>query len=50
MVGHGSREDQAGKGHFLIADEVTDFVFWDRWLLGIMKVKLGTRFLKRLGK
>ena len=26
-VGHGSREDQAGKSYFLIGDEVSDFIF-----------------------
>jgi len=26
-VGHGAREDQAGKGYFLIGDGVADFIF-----------------------
>ncbi|MGB8537080.1 MAG: hypothetical protein WCD57_11740, partial [Acidobacteriaceae bacterium] len=34
-IGHGSREDQAGKGHFLIGDEVAYFVFGHKWLLGV---------------
>jgi hypothetical protein len=34
-VGHGAREDQAGKGYFLIGDGVADFIFGHRWLLGI---------------
>ena len=41
-VGHGSREDQAGKGYFLIGDEVGDFIFGHRWLRGVEKEKLGT--------
>jgi hypothetical protein len=32
-VGHGSREDQAGKGYFLIGDGVADLIFGHRWLL-----------------
>ena len=32
-VGHGAREDQAGKGYFLIGDGVADFIFGHRWLL-----------------
>jgi hypothetical protein len=32
-VGHGAREDQAGKGYFLIGDGVADFIFRHRWLL-----------------
>jgi hypothetical protein len=32
-VGHGAREDQVGKGHFLIGDGVGDFIFGHRWLL-----------------
>ncbi len=31
-VGHGSREDQVGKGYFLISDGVDDFIFGHRWL------------------
>ena len=31
-VGHGSREDQAGKGYFLVCDGVADVVFGHRWL------------------
>ena len=31
-VGHGAREDQAGKGYFLIGDGVADFIFGHRWL------------------
>ena len=31
-VGHGSREDQAGKGYFLIGDGVVHFIFGHRWL------------------
>jgi hypothetical protein len=27
-VGHGSREDQVGKGYFLVGDWVVDFVLW----------------------
>ena len=27
-VGHGSREDQVGKGHFLISDWVANLIFW----------------------
>ena len=30
--GHGAREDQAGKGYFLIGDGVADFIFGHRWL------------------
>ena len=29
-VGHGAREDQRGKGHFLIGDGVGDFIFGHR--------------------
>jgi hypothetical protein len=36
-VGHGAREDQAGKGYFLIGDGVADFIFGHRWLLGILR-------------
>jgi hypothetical protein len=36
-VGHGSREDQAGKGYFLISDEVAYFIFGHRWLLGVLE-------------
>src|ERR1700689_747843 len=32
-VGHGAREDQAGKGYLLIGDGVADFIFGHRWLL-----------------
>ena len=31
-VGHGSREDQVGKGYFLISDWVADLIFGHRWL------------------
>ena len=31
-VGHGAREDQAGKGYFLIGDGVAHFIFGHRWL------------------
>ena len=31
-VGHGSREDQTGKGYFLIGDGVDDFIFGHSWL------------------
>jgi hypothetical protein len=31
-VGHGSREDQVGKGYFLISDWVADLIFGPRWL------------------
>jgi hypothetical protein len=31
-VGHGAREDQAGKGYFLIGDGVADFIFGHWWL------------------
>jgi len=31
-VGYVSREDQAGKDHFLIGDEVADFIFGHRCL------------------
>jgi hypothetical protein len=39
MVGHCSGEDEAGKGYFLIGDEVADFIFGHRWLLGIFKTE-----------
>ena len=29
-VGHGSRKDQAGKGYFLIRDEIVDLIFGHR--------------------
>jgi hypothetical protein len=29
----GAREDQAGKGYFLIGDGIADFIFGHRWLL-----------------
>jgi hypothetical protein len=32
-VGHGAREDQAGKGYFLIGDGVAHFIFGLGWLL-----------------
>jgi hypothetical protein len=32
-VGHGSREDQVGKGYFLIGDGVADLIFGHSWLL-----------------
>jgi hypothetical protein len=47
-VGHGAREDQAGKGYFLIGDGVADFIFGHRWLLKF-KRSYGQRFLV-LGK
>jgi hypothetical protein len=31
-VGHGSREDQVGKGYFLIGDRVADLIFGHKWL------------------
>jgi hypothetical protein len=31
-VSHGSREDQVGKGYFLIRDGVADLIFRHRWL------------------
>jgi hypothetical protein len=48
-VGHGSREDQAGKGYFLIGDEVGYVIFWHRWLRGIEKEKIGTRVFEQFG-
>src|SRR5271156_6498305 len=43
LVGHGSREDQVGKGYFLIGDEVADFIFGHRWLRGLEIEEIGTR-------
>jgi hypothetical protein len=40
-VGHGSREDQAGKGYFLIGDEVADFIFGHWWLRFLEEVRAG---------
>jgi hypothetical protein len=31
-VGHGSRENQVGKGYFLISNEVADLIFGHKWL------------------
>jgi hypothetical protein len=31
-VGHGSREDQMGKGYFLVGDGIADLIFGHRWL------------------
>jgi hypothetical protein len=45
-VGHGAREDQAGKGYFLIGDGVVDFVFGHRWL---REFELGTEVSTALG-
>jgi hypothetical protein len=30
-VGHGSRENQVGKGYFLVSDEVADLIFGYKW-------------------
>jgi hypothetical protein len=49
-VGHGSREDQAGKSYFLIGDEVADLIFGHKWLRGVEKEKIGTGFLEQFGK
>jgi hypothetical protein len=43
MVGHGSGEDEAGKGHFLIGDEVIDFIFGHRWLLRVVERDAGDK-------
>jgi hypothetical protein len=50
MVGHGSREDEASKGHFLIGDEVTGFIFGHRWLLGLLIETLGRRVFRTVQK
>jgi hypothetical protein len=42
-VGHGAREDQAGKGYLLIGDGVADFIFGHRWLLKFER-SYGQRF------
>ncbi len=39
LVGHGSREDQVGKGYFLIGDEVAYFIFGHRWLQVVGKIE-----------
>jgi hypothetical protein len=31
-VGHSSRENQVGKGYFLVSDEVADLTFGHKWL------------------
>ena len=48
-VGHGAREDQAGKGYFLIGDGVADFIFGHRWLLEFVEFErsYGQGFLVR---
>jgi hypothetical protein len=46
-VGHGAREDQAGKGYFLIGDGVADFIFGHRWLREFER-SWGQRFPLRL--
>ena len=43
-VGHGSREDQVGKGYFLISDGVADLIFGHRWLRGVEKEEIGRGF------
>jgi hypothetical protein len=52
-VGHGSREDQVGKGHFLISDWIADFIFGHRWLrfreVGKLREATGQRFPERWG-
>jgi hypothetical protein len=38
-VGHAAREDQAGKGYFLIGDGVADFILGHKWLRNLREVR-----------
>jgi hypothetical protein len=49
-IGHGSKEDQAGKGYFLIGDEVADLFFGHRWLRGVVEREDRDRVLEQFGK